>query len=376
MPLTFTQVGLPPTLQTMLRDTSRSFYLTLQVLPRRVRPQIGLAYLLARASDTIADTELVPVEERLAALEALRSRILGDRNEPVELGRLAQSQRGRSAIAEKRLLERLELAAAQLPRLTTADLEAVRRVLQTITAGQELDLRRFEVSESVPPPPLPPSAEGGPPVIVPKPPPLPVVGKPVAKPLRALATFEELDDYTYRVAGCVGEFWTDLTRRHCFAKHCLNEAAFRADGIAFGKGLQLVNILRDLPRDLQNGRCYLPADRLERLGLRPRDLLAPGSEPKLRPLYRELVELAFRHLEAGWRYTNTIPFGHFRLRLACAWPVLIGVRTLVKLLAGNPLDPRHRIKVNRAEVRRILVGSILRLPAREAWVSQFRRALE
>lgn len=374
MPLTITQVGLPPKLQTLLRDTSRSFYLTLQVLPRRVRPQIGLAYLLARASDTIADTELVPVEERLAALEALRSRILGDRNEPVDLGRLAQSQRGRSAIAEKRLLERLELATAQLPRLTPADLEAVRRVLHTITAGQELDLRRFEVIESAPPPP--PSAECLPPVIVPTPPPLPVVGKRIVKPVRALANFEELYDYTYRVAGCVGEFWTDLTRRHCFADHRLDEAAFRADGIAFGKGLQLVNILRDLPRDLQNGRCYLPADRLERLGLSPRDLLAPGSEPKLRPLYRELVELAFRHLEAGWRYTNTIPFGHFRLRLACAWPVLIGVRTLVKLLAANPLDPRHRIKVDRAEVRQILVGSILRLPARGAWASQFQQALE
>jgi farnesyl-diphosphate farnesyltransferase len=375
MPLTITHVGLPTSLQSLLRDTSRSFYLTLQVLPGQVRPQIGLAYLLARASDTIADTELVPVEERLAALDALRARILGDRNEPVELGRLTQSQRGRSAIAERRLLERLELATAQLPRLTTADLETVRRVLQTITAGQELDLRRFEVIETAPPPP-PPGADGMPPVIAPPPLPRPAVGEPVAKPLRALATFEELDDYTYRVAGCVGEFWTDLMRRHCFANHRSDEAAFRADGIAFGKGLQLVNILRDLPRDLQNGRCYLPADRLERLGLSPRDLLAAGSEPRLRPLYRELVELAFRHLEAGWRYTNTIPFGHFRLRLACAWPVLIGVRTLVKLLAGNPLDPRHRIRVDQAEVRQILVGSILRLPARGAWVSQFQRALE
>lgn len=372
MPLTITQVGLPPMLQTLLRDTSRSFYLTLQVLPRQVRPQVGLAYLLARATDTIADTELVPAEERLAALDALRSRILGDRVEPVDLGRLAQSQRGRSAIAEKRLLERIELALAQLPRLASADLEAARKVLQTITGGQELDLRRFELPE---PPPLPPvPVDGLPPVI--QPPPLPVSVTPAVLPLRSLATMAELDDYTYRVAGCVGEFWTELTRRHCFPAHRLDEEMFRADGIAFGKGLQLVNILRDLPRDLQNGRCYLPTDRLSALGLTPEDLRSSANEPKLRPLYRELVELAFRHLEAGWRYTNTIPFGHFRLRLACAWPVLIGVRTLVKLLVGNPLDPRQRIKVDRAEVRRILVGSILRLPRRAAWAAQFQQALE
>jgi len=36
-----------------------------------------LAYLLARATDTIADTGLVPAEQRLAALAALRERILG-----------------------------------------------------------------------------------------------------------------------------------------------------------------------------------------------------------------------------------------------------------------------------------------------------------
>ena len=65
-------------LDALLRATSRSFYLTLRVLPRAIRPQIGLAYLLARATDTIADTKIVPVERRLEALRALRARILGE----------------------------------------------------------------------------------------------------------------------------------------------------------------------------------------------------------------------------------------------------------------------------------------------------------
>jgi farnesyl-diphosphate farnesyltransferase len=60
----------------LLKATSRSFYLTLRVLPAAVRPQIGLAYLLARTTDTIADTELVPLEQRLDALKRLRERIL------------------------------------------------------------------------------------------------------------------------------------------------------------------------------------------------------------------------------------------------------------------------------------------------------------
>jgi farnesyl-diphosphate farnesyltransferase len=54
---------------TLLRDVSRSFYLTLRVLPREIRPQISLAYLLARATDTIADTKAVPRAKRVETLQ-------------------------------------------------------------------------------------------------------------------------------------------------------------------------------------------------------------------------------------------------------------------------------------------------------------------
>jgi len=68
----------PELLSSLLKQVSRSFYLTLRVLPKAVRSQIGLAYLLARATDTIADTEMLPVATRLASLNALRQRILDE----------------------------------------------------------------------------------------------------------------------------------------------------------------------------------------------------------------------------------------------------------------------------------------------------------
>src|SRR5438045_9068521 len=40
----------------LLKSVSRSFYLSIRILPRDLQAPIGLAYLLARASDTIADT--------------------------------------------------------------------------------------------------------------------------------------------------------------------------------------------------------------------------------------------------------------------------------------------------------------------------------
>src|SRR6185436_18281735 len=91
----------------------------------------------------------------------------------------------------------------------------------------------------------------------------------------ALRHDAELEDYTYRVAGCVGEFWTRMCRAHIFPRAPLDDARLLADGVRLGKGLQLVNILRDLPRDLRDGRCYLPSEELAPLGLKPSDLLDP-----------------------------------------------------------------------------------------------------
>src|ERR1039458_3952681 len=130
----------PKPLTDLLKATSRSFYLTLRVLPARVRPQIGLAYLLARTTDTIADTELVPLEQRLDALKRLRERIWGSSTAPLNFGELARQQ---SSSAEAALLEKVEDSLALLKTLSPADLQLVRTVLNTITGGQELDLRRF-----------------------------------------------------------------------------------------------------------------------------------------------------------------------------------------------------------------------------------------
>ena len=294
-------------LNSLLKQTSRSFYLTLRVLPAAVRPQIGLAYLLARTTDTIADTELIPLAQRLDALQKFRERILGQNSAPLNFGELAKHQ---GSPAEKTLLEKTEAGLALLQTLSPEDLKLVRDVLTTITGGQELDLRRFgQVANTGA------SATG--------------------QQVVALETSAELDDYTYRVAGCVGEFWTKICRAHLFPDAKLDEKQFITDGIRFGKGLQLVNILRDLPADLKNGRCYLPLQRLDEAKLLPEVLLSPANAQKFLPLFHEYLDKAEAHLAAGWRYTNTLPFGQYRVRLACAWPILIGVRTIEKLRAAD-----------------------------------------
>jgi farnesyl-diphosphate farnesyltransferase len=345
---------MPGQLNGLLKATSRSFYLTLRVLPARVRPQIGLAYLLARTADTIADTELVPPAQRLGALQKLRERILGQNSAPLDFGELARRQ---GSVAEKLLLEKAEDALALLKMFSPADLKLVRDVLATITSGQELDLRRFgRWGETTGKPSSTFAARGD--------------ARPTTK-IIALETAAELDDYTYRVAGCVGEFWTKICRAHLFPNAKLDEKQFIADGIRFGKGLQLVNILRDLPADLKNGRCYLPMEKLGQAGLSPEVLLSPVGEEKFLKLYHEYLDEAQAHMAAGWRYTNTLPFSQFRVRLACAWPVLIGAKTIEKLRAANVTELQQRVKVSRGEVRGIILSSLAACPFAGAWRNLF-----
>lgn len=320
------------TLDQLLKGTSRSFYLTLRAFPGGIRPLIGLAYLLARATDTIADTEIVPIEQRLDALQKLRERILGKHRRPLDFGALAQQQ---GSPAERQLLEQIELALAELEKFNAADQQRIQDVLNVITSGQELDLRRFAGA----------SAEH----IIP------------------LANAGELDDYTYRVAGCVGEFLTKIFRTHLFPAARIDDQKLLADGVRFGKGLQLVNILRDLPSDLRQGRCYVPADELVASGLSPKDLLDPANEPKFRPLYARHLAVAEGHLAAGWTYTNTLPRRCVRVRLACAWPALIGAATLTRLNTANVLNPAERIKISRSEVKKLMFKSVIFYPLPPAW---------
>ena len=328
-------------LTSLLRDVSRSFYLTMRMLPGPVRGQIGVAYLLARTSDTIADTELVEAPWRLEALGAVRERILGLKDGPLPLARL---QAGQALPAERILLERCEATLRLLLELEAADRRLVRDVLEIIISGQELDLQRFGAAN--------------------------------ADQIVALRTGEELDDYTYRVAGCVGEFWTKICASHLWPGAGWEGELLLRLGVRFGKGLQLVNILRDLPRDLRKGRCYVPMPSLTAVGLAPKDLLSAQNEARFRPAYDPLLALAEGHLAAGWEYTGKLPKRQVRLRLACAWPALIGARTLRKLRQENILDATRRVKVSRPEVRSLILRSVFLYPFARAWDAQFAKEMQ
>jgi len=306
----------------LLRQVSRTFSLSLGVLPKSLRAPIGLAYLFARAADTIADTRLVDGRDRVDLLKALRQALAASGPVPALTG-LAAAQ---ANLGERRLLERIAECFEALDRLAPDDAARVRGVLATITEGMIFDLTRF------------PGAD--------------------ARALQALETLDDLDRYTYLVAGCVGEFWTEMHVAHRPRLARWDLPVMKARGVRFGKALQMTNVLRDLPRDLRIGRCYLPRRELAALGLAPADLLDPRSADPVRPLIGRLLQGTLDHYEVAWQYALEIPRAEIRMRLACAWPLLIGLGTL-ELLAGSRelLAPERRSKLSRAAVRGILARS-------------------
>jgi farnesyl-diphosphate farnesyltransferase len=219
--------------------------------------------------------------------------------------------------------------------LPPADRADVQAVLATLTRGMTFDLARFPGDD--------------------------------AASLTALASWAELDEYTYLVAGCVGPFWTALHVRHRPRLASWDPSAMSAQGIRFGKALQMTNVLRDVPRDLRSGRCYLPADELAALHLRPADLLDGAVRSRARPLFRALLERTLAHYDVAWRYTLAIPRAEVRMRLACAWALLIGLATLAALAAHpDPLGAGTPVKIPRAAVRGIVARCALAVGSNRA----------
>lgn len=308
----------------ILRSVSRSFYLSLRFLPRPLRDPLSLAYLLARATDTLADTPEPPAELRAEALRNLARAIQG-----TTPGETAARLRDSFAPlqgdeAERALIQHLPALLEWLDELEPADRVEVRRVLEKITRGQTLDLERF--------------------------------GGATSASIQALATAAELDEYTYLVAGCVGEFWTRLCFTHIPNFSERPETDMRELGVKYGQGLQLINILRDAGTDLSHGRCYFPAEELWAPGIAPGEI---RREPaRVAPVVQKWREKAEQGVAAGIDYACAIR--NRRIRFASALPAMIGARTLALLRDIDGAEVFDvRVKVPRSEVRKMIVTTAL-----------------
>ena len=288
----------------LLASVSRSFFLSLRFLPEKMREATSLGYLLARLSDTIADTEALPEIERLGVLSEIGRAIQGEGGFPdfssLSLG--SGLTDGENILLQKsgQCLEWLNCQKDDFAK-------PIRKVMGSIIRGQSNDLRKFSSNN-----------------------------------LEFLQSDEELDQYLYDVAGSVGVFWTEIGFVSYGDKFSIqdNETLIRL-GADYGKSLQLINILRDFSDDFISGRCYFP-----------------GNFDNYTD--QEIWEEVSEHLIARCRFLMRSSSDYVeslrspRIRFSTGLPAIIGVETLNLIQKATWKKIGNRIKVDRKRVKLIL----------------------
>ncbi len=256
-------------LDDLLEKTSRTFALSIPVLPEPTRREVMIAYLLFRIADTFEDASHWDPDARIEALADFK-RLLRDSSRP-EAERLARGWVDRKVAHHAGYQELM----SEVPFVLDA--------FFALSPGAIAPIRDHVIR----------SADG--------------MASIVARTrdgALTLHSIRELQDYCYIVAGIVGEMLSEL---FLLDRPSLSgTAAFlRERAATFGEALQLVNILKDSAADAEEGRRYLPAEvpKAEVFALARRDLGVAGEY--IRALQssgapRGLVEFTALPVQLAW----------------------------------------------------------------------------
>lgn len=292
-----------------------------------MRPAFGLAYLLCRYADTIADTELLPAQKRLFWIKEFPA--LVRQEDLTAAADLSQALTGTSANPyEAQLITHLPDCLRALSHISAEQKPFIYDVVSSVCQGMQIDLTTF------------PNAPKAPPV--------------------AFKTDDDLKNYCRLMGGKPGLFWSRLIRNAVPVQ--MPQEPFFDIGQKIGDALQMVNILRDLPKDLQNGRCYFPQTDLSAAGLQPADLLNPQTSAAFAPVRQKWTRFAAENLSCAYAYYRALPAPAWRLRAAVAWPILWTADTFLKLnKTTSLLNPQQRVKISRTHVYLTLLATPLLL---------------
>ena len=303
-------------LETLLKNTSRSLYLSVRVLPRAMRPAFSVAYLLCRYADTVADTPLLPAPRRLFWIERFSSIIQNQAAEEIDL--LTHEIKGGSSNPYERILiENLRPCLDAFNQIPDNQKPFILEVARAVCEGMKIDLQVFPHEQD--------------------------------EPVVAFQTSKELENYCRLMGGKPGEFWSQLIFRS--TQISTDKETFLELGRRIGDALQIVNILRDLPSDLQIGRCYFPQEDLQSVKLTPQELLYPANSPRFEPIKQKWIAWGLARLQEGNSYFRLLPKTQPGQRTAVAWPILWAADTLYKI-AREPdlLNIKKRVKISRGTI--------------------------
>lgn len=278
-----------------LLKVSRTFALTIPLLPKEVAIEVSNAYLLCRIADTVEDDPKAKATDKIIWLKDFAKFSLSLYEDDLELFELAE--RGYRLVKDG--AKASELALMQdfvgVIKLTRTFPIAIRRVLARgvaiLSSGMACSLNGVQIK-----------------------------------------TLADVDEYCYSVAGVVGELLA-----YIFALNCKNidREHLLALSVSFGEGLQLTNILKDRLEDASRGVSFLPPDAKTEDGV------------------QHYVAITKGHLDDALDFILAIPKSELGIRKFCLLNILMAEAT-VKLMHA---DPKGVLKITRRAVKTLYVAT-------------------
>lgn len=306
--------------QRLLHGVARTFALTIPRLPPELADIVANAYLLCRIADTIEDEDAIESAQKPALAKSYIGAVAGriPAREFVDAfyprlgpGRLA---------AEKELIAQ----TGRVLRITHAFSEPRRALLERCVSIMTKGMIYFQARKTG----------------------------------QGLPDLREFDRYCYHVAGVVGELLTEL-----YCERSPRLAARRDElmrlAVSFGQGLQMINILRDIGKDLERGVCWLPRDLFDARGFELARLNRDSHDPAFADGVQRLIAIAHGHLRNALSYTLLLPPGERGLRKFCYGAVAMALLTLRKMRRRPHLSLIGPVKIRRATVGFVFVATTL-----------------
>ncbi len=307
----------------MLPRVSRTFAPTIRMLPEGLEIPVTAAYLLCRIADTVEDSEHLSLEEKQKMLDLYADLM---KNQPEARVRFHNAvQRMPAETADDELTHNVDRVFNVFQNFTPV----IRKHITFWVVEMSMGMQKYAQDKK-------------------------------NRAFTFLRSMKELDEYMYYVAGTVGYLLTELFS--FYSRKITPAMRQRMEKLAesFGKGLQLVNIIRDMATDLRRGQSYIPDELLEKYHLDRKSIFEKENADRAEALFNELIRNAVKHLDKALDYILLIPKEEKKIRLFCMLPVFWAMRTLEKIQQNTlALLGQEKVKVSRRMIRREYILALL-----------------
>ncbi|MDB5037220.1 MAG: Squalene/phytoene synthase [Bacteriovoracaceae bacterium] len=296
----------------LVNSVSRSFALSLLTLPKSERAAVAQTYLVARYADTLVDSGSWSSEERVSHLASWENAILLKNENLWKLkGSLGKFPEKDAAF----LVEGTNILKF-FNKLPGTQNQFGCEVVKTLIHGMKWDLSTFAAASK-------------------------------SNPTYGVKEPQAFDNYCYLIAGCVGRYWVEIFRL---------PQNLELLAVSYGKGLQRINILRDVKEDWMRGRVYLPKTLLDSFDLSEGE---PWKKNRWNEFCKQYIQETKALLIYGAHFCDSIPKVSMRLRFASMMPLMIGFETLRKLEKARSWE--EPTKISRREVKRLAMVAVLKV---------------